>query len=229
MSGDTPFRRAVVTGATGLLGSNIVLQLLAGGSEVVAVVRDRERGCRLLPSHPRLRLVVGDVTRVRDFAPDMADAEVIFHTAAYFREYYESGSSPLLLEQTNVTAVGDLVDAAVAARIPVMVHVSSSGVLGPASGDALADEETPAGAWSFTNGYFASKVRAEELIHERCKRHEVRVPIVLPGWMWGPGDGAPTSAGRMFLAVANGQLSAVPRVSGHASVKTCNAGPKQAR
>ncbi len=30
--------------------------------------------------------------------------------------------------------------------------------------------------------------------------------------MWGPGDAAPTASGRLFLAVARGELGAVPRV-----------------
>jgi hypothetical protein len=33
--------------------------------------------------------------------------------------------------------------------------------------------------------------------------------------MWGPGDAGPTASGRLFLAVARGELSAVPRAGSH--------------
>src|SRR5260370_33106370 len=36
--------------------------------------------------------------------------------------------------------------------------------------------------------------------------------VIVPAWMWGPGDAAPTASGRLFLAVARGELGAVPRV-----------------
>jgi uncharacterized protein YbjT (DUF2867 family) len=36
--------RVLVTGATGLLGSNVTAELLAAGAEVLALARDAERG-----------------------------------------------------------------------------------------------------------------------------------------------------------------------------------------
>lgn len=200
-------RRAVVTGATGLLGSNIVRQLLADGTEVVAVVRDSERARRLLPVGDGLRLVTGDVTRIDTVRPALAGADAIFHTAAYFREYYQPGYDPDLLHRTNVTAVTDLLGAAVTAEVPVVVHTGSVGALGLGR---PADERTPLKDASTGNGYFASKVRAEEAVREFAGRTGLRVPVVLPGWMWGPGDAGPTSSGALFLQVARGQLPAVP-------------------
>jgi dihydroflavonol-4-reductase len=202
-----PLRRAVVTGATGLLGSNIVRHLLADGTEVVAVVRDEERARRLLPVGDGLRLVTGDVTRVETVRPALAGADAVFHAAAYFREFYRPGADLDLLHRTNVTAVIDLLAAAVDAGVPVVVHTGSVGSLAPGrpadERTALKDADTP-------NAYFASKVRAEQAVREFVGRTGLRVPVVLPGWMWGPGDAGPTSSGGLFLQVARGQLAAVP-------------------
>jgi nucleoside-diphosphate-sugar epimerase len=216
-------RRAFVTGATGLLGSAIVRELLdldsggAGASEeVFALVRDRERAERLLPVDERLRLIVGDVTDVESFRAQLRGVDAVFHTAAYFREYYEPGNDPGLLQRTNVDAVRSLLEAAAAAEVPVVVHTSSSGTLGSTGDGSPADEDTPPPRFGpGGNLYFQSKVHSEDVVREFCEHHELRVPIVLPGWMWGPGDSGPTGAGRLFLAVAGGQVPAVPRAGNH--------------
>jgi dihydroflavonol-4-reductase len=212
-------RCAFVTGATGLLGSAIVRELLepapSGAAEVRALVRDRERAARLLPADERLRLIEGDVTDVDSFREQLAGVDAVFHTAAYFREYYEPGSDPGLLRRTNVDAVGSLLEAAARAQVPVVVHTSSSGTIGRPADGAAANEDTPPPQFG-PNGnlYFQSKVESEEVVHAFCREHQLRVPIVLPGWMWGPGDGAPTGSGRLFLATAQG-LSAIPRAGNH--------------
>lgn len=48
-----------------------------------------------------------------------------------------------------------------------------------------------------------------------CDQHQLRVSMIRPGWMWGPGDAGPTSSGKLFLAVARGALRAVPQAGNH--------------
>jgi len=52
--------RAFVTGATGLLGGNIVTALLAEGHEVKGLVRSKDKGERVF-SKSEVELVVGDM------------------------------------------------------------------------------------------------------------------------------------------------------------------------
>jgi dihydroflavonol-4-reductase len=211
-------RRALVTGATGLLGSAIVRELLAQGSEeVLALVRDRERAARLLPPDERMRIVEGDVIDVESFRAELTGLDAVLHTAAYFREYYAPGNDPELMQRTNVDAVRELLEAAVRAGVPVVVHTSSSGTLSHTGDGSPAVEDTPPPAFGPKgNLYFQSKVHSEEVVRAFCAQHdELRVPIMLPGWMWGPGDAGPTSAGLLFLALARGELSAIPQAGNH--------------
>lgn len=208
--------RALVTGATGLLGSNIVAALVGEGTEVTALVRDTERARRLLPASDGLRLLEGDVTRPESYASALPGCDAVFHAAAYFREYYQPGGPDLnLLERTNVWAVTALLDAAERVSVPVVVHFSSHGILAPVPG-GLADENSPITATP-RNGYLASKIRAEQRIREFRRHSDVRVPIIRPAWMWGPGDAGPTSSGRLFLAISRGALRVVPRGGNHAT------------
>ncbi|KUN94861.1 NAD-dependent epimerase/dehydratase family protein [Streptomyces caeruleatus] len=215
---DAPLGTAVVTGATGLLGNALVTALLERGTEVRAIVRDEQRARTLLPDHPALRLIAGDVTDVSGFGPHLRGADAVFHLAAYFREYYQPDADTGLLMRTNVTAVRDLLYAAAECGVPTVVHTSSTGALAPDPERGPADEDTANGSPDQRHAYRASKVRAEQVVAEFTERfvtHGVRVPMVLPGWMWGPGDQGPTSAGRLFLAVATGQVRALPRVGNH--------------
>jgi len=207
--------RVLVTGATGLLGGNVVRALLQRGTEVVALVRDQDRAARLLPASDGLRLAVGDVTDPRSVRAALTGVDAVVHTAAYFREYYQPGADLDLLRRTNVAAVEDLLRAATDASVPVVVQVSSTTTLGLGARDRPADEDTPPDAGAGRNAYRASKIEAEEVIARFLRGGGPRVPLVLPAWMWGPGDAGPTSAGRLFLAVARGELRAVPRAGNH--------------
>ncbi|MEV1007064.1 NAD-dependent epimerase/dehydratase family protein [Streptomyces sp. NPDC049881] len=210
-------RRVVVTGATGLLGTAVVGRLLAGGSEVVALVRDPDKARRLLPDGEGLTVAAGDITDPASYRHALAGADAVIHTAAYFREYYQPGADLPLLFRTNVDAVTDLLRAAVDNSVPVVVQTSSINTLAPGTPETPADESAPPPPDWERNAYRASKVRAERAITEFLGEggRDLRVPLVLPGWMWGPGDSGPTSAGRLFLSVAKGALRAVPRAGNH--------------
>jgi len=205
--------RVLVTGATGLLGSNVTAELLAAGAEVLALARSADRARTLLPAHERLRIVEGDITRIDGFAAQLRGVDAIVHTAAWFREYYQpGGNDPAQLQRVNVDAVERLLEAAADADVPVMVHISSATTIGTRPDGQPSDEGTPPDPGWERNGYRASKIRAELVIQGWSEGDGVRVPVIVPAWMWGPGDTAPTASGRLFLAVARGELGAVPRV-----------------
>ena len=63
--------------------------------------------------------------------------EVLFHVAAYFRDYYGNGDHWPMLEKINVTGTLQLLDQAEAAGIRKVIYVSSSGVIGTDSGGTV--------------------------------------------------------------------------------------------
>lgn len=207
--------RSLVTGATGMLGSQLVERLLAAGGAVTALVRDRRRGEELLPDHPALTVVTGDVTDLDSYRRHLPGLDAVFHTAAYFREYYQPAPDLDLLHRTNVAAVEELLYASADAGVPVVVHTSSTTVLERGAAKAVIDEDSPPSRDRPPNAYRASKLRAEAVVARCVARTGLRVPLVLPAWMWGPGDAGPTAAGRLFLAVARGELRAVPSAGNH--------------
>jgi len=188
--------KAFVTGSTGLLGNNLVRMLEAAGHAVVGLVRSEEKGRRLL-GDTRAILIEGDMRHVQAFAPALEGCEAVFHTAAYFREYYQPGDHRQALQEINIDGTLTLMDEADRRGVHRFIHTSSAGTIGTKPDGSPGDEDTPAGEEQLRNLYFRSKVEGDKRIGEWRGKHGMEVIEILPGWMWGPGDAAPTAAGRM--------------------------------
>lgn len=205
-------KTAFVTGATGLLGNNLVQALLARGVKVKGLCRDLEKGHKQLGAHPNLELVCGDMLEVEGFAHELEGCDVLFHTAAYFRDSFKGGKHWDKLHQVNVEGTRQLLDAAHQRGIRQIVHTSSIAVLDGPPGQAI--DETMSRAMEDADDYFRSKIMAEQVVQAHLERHpDAHAVLVLPGWMHGPGDMGPTSAGQFVLDYMRGQLPGIPVAS----------------
>src|ERR1700682_777412 len=151
--------KTFVTGATGLLGSNLVRALRAEGHSVRALVRSKEKAQRQLVDTGS-ELVMGDMENVPGFVGALDGVEVVFHTAAYFREYYGAGDHWPKLEAINVRGTLALAEAARARGVKRLIDTSSSGTSGLKPDGSPGDEETPSAPLAKGNLYFKSKVLA---------------------------------------------------------------------
>ncbi len=201
--------KAFVTGATGLLGNNLVRALRSQGHTVRALVRSEQKAQRLLAG-VEFELVRGDMENVAAFAPALAGCDVVFHTAAYFREYYNVGDHWARLEAINVHGTLALAEAARAHGVRRMVHTSSSSTIGFRADGSAGDENTPPAPIAGVNLYFKSKVIADKRLRALAARVGLDVVHVMPGWMFGPWDAAPTASGRFVLDFLAGVLPAIP-------------------
>ncbi len=188
--------KVFVSGSTGLLGNNLERVLEAEGYDVVGLVRSEEKAQRLL-GDTRATFVKGDMKDVAGFASVLEGCEAVFHTAAYFREYYQPGDHGQALEEINIKGTLALLDEADRRGVRRFIHTSSGGTIGTKPDGSPGDEDTPAGEEQLRNLYFRSKVEGDKRIREWRGKNGMEVIEILPGWMWGPGDAAPTAAGRM--------------------------------
>jgi len=201
--------RAFVTGATGLLGNNLVRHLRSRGHEVVGLVRSADKA-RWLLGDTGAKWIEGDMRDVAAFAAALDGCDAVFHTAAYFREYYQPGRHDDGLEAVNIRGTLALLEAADARGVKKFIHVSSAGTIGRKPDGSPGDEDTPPAAYAYTNGYFMSKVDGDAALARFRARHGLELVEILPGWMWGPGDAAPTPAGQLALDFLGGRLPIIP-------------------
>ena len=200
--------KAFVTGSTGLLGSNLVMLLLEQGYEVKAMARSSQKAKRILGSS-NAEIVIGDMQNVEAFAHELDDCDILFHVAAYFREYFQPGEHWPILKAINIDGTVKILEEAEKRGIKKAIYVSSAGVIGTPENGHPADESTPPGQLSMDNLYFRSKVLAEKEVDAFVKTHTMPVVQILPGWMFGPQDDAPTDSGRIVLDFLNGNLPGI--------------------
>lgn len=192
---------ALVTGATGFVGSAVVRALLARGATVRALVR---------PGSNRLNLaalkgvitVEGDLTRPESLAAAIRGCDTVFHVAAFYSTREEDAR---LMYQANVGGTKNILQAARAAGVTRFVHCSTIGTIGRPAGGALPTEEDEFATWETSSHYARSKYLAEELALSAC-RTGLPVVVVNPCAPVGAGDIKPSSTGQRVLDYLEGRM-----------------------
>lgn len=198
-------QRAFVTGATGLLGNNLVRALVADGVAVRALARAPEKAAQQFADLPQVEIVQGDMGNVAGFAAALQGCDVVFHAAAFFRDNYKGGSHWRELRRINVDGSAALVQAAYDAGGRRFVQTSSIAVLDGEPGSLI--DETQERRLEDADDYYRSKILADMAVKAFIARHpQMHACFVLPGWMWGPGDIGPTSSGQLVGDVLRGKL-----------------------
>ncbi len=200
--------KAFVTGATGMLGNNLIRALAARGWEIKALVRSKEKAARVLAG-VNVELVEGDMTAVGEFAPAMEGCDALFHTAAYFREYFQPRDHWQQLQAINIDGTIQLLTQAEWQGVKKAIYVSSSGFIGRMPDGSPGNENAPASRVSESNLYVKSKRLSEEAVQRFLAGHKLPVVLILPGWIYGPWDAAPTSAGQLILDFMKRKLPGV--------------------
>lgn len=130
------FRRVLITGGAGLVGSHIADQLIGDGVSEVLVLDNFTRGRRdnLQPamSNGRVTIVEGDIRDRALLNELMQSVDVVFHQAAI--RITQCAEDPRLAVEVLVDGTFNVVEAAVKADVRKVVAASSASVYG------LADE-----------------------------------------------------------------------------------------
>lgn len=202
------FKTAFVTGATGLLGNNLVRQLVAQGVRVKILARSAKKAQAQFGDLD-LEIIIGDMNNVEAFAKSLEGCDVLFHTAAYFRDSYKGGKHWEELYNTNVIATRKLIESAYEQGIRKIVHTSSIAVLDGATGDLI--DESMSRREQDADDYYKSKILSENAVRELLVKYlDLNITFVLPGWMFGPGDLGPTSSGQFIQDFIAQKIPGIP-------------------
>jgi dihydroflavonol-4-reductase len=207
---NTVSKLALVTGATGQLGSNLAIALLEQGWNVRALARSKDKAQKIL-GDTNAEIIIGDMENVDGFASALQGVDVVFHTAAYFREYFGKDADHWTqLKKINIDATMRLIELADQAGVKKFIHTSSSGTIGKAENGHAGDENTPPDDLAMSNLYFKSKILTDQKIMEWLKTN-TRMPVmmILPTVMIGTRDAAPTGMGQAIISIAQGQFPVV--------------------
>ena len=202
---------AFVTGATGLLGNNLVRALLKEDIQVTALVRSLDKAKKQFGNLP-IHFVQGDILEPKTYQSHLSGCDSLFHTAAFFRDSHKGGKHWQDLYDTNITGTKNLLQAAYNAGIRRIVHTSSIAVLTGQPNQLI--DETMSRSPDTKIEYYRSKILSDQVVRDFLNKHsDVFVTFVLPGSMYGPGDMGPTSTGQMILNYMRQKLPGIIKAS----------------
>src|SRR5216684_603384 len=189
---------ALVTGATGFLGSHVARVLAEQGAQLRLLVRPAS-DLRNLDGLNADR-VVGDLRDAASIEKALSGCDVAFHVAADYRLWVRD---PGEMYRSNVEGTRSLLEAARKQGVGRVVYTSSVATMGFSSGlrstnGQVADEESPVGIKDMIGHYKRSKFMAEQVAVEAA-RSGVDVVIVNPTTPIGERDIKPTPTGRIVV------------------------------
>lgn len=184
--------RYLVTGATGFVGGALARLLRAQGHQVVALVRDPDRGHDL--REQGVVLVTGDVTDAESLRRAVDGVDGLFHVAGWFKVGARDSAAGW---RVNVDGTRNVLSAAAEAGTPRIVYTSTLAVNGDTAGRTV--DETYRFGGTHITAYDASKAAAHALVESSS----LPVVTVMPGGVYGPGDTG--QIGALMAQVAAGR------------------------
>lgn len=169
----------LVTGATGFTGGVVTDLLVARGKSVRVLIRDQSKAQGFL--RRGIEVVIGDLNDAVAVEKAVAGVQCILHIGALFRQ---AGLPESEFHRVNVEGTRLLIDKAVSAHVPKMIHCSTVGVLGHIESPP-ADETTP---YNPGDPYQRSKMEGEKLFLDAVSQGRIKGSVIRPAMIYGPGD-----------------------------------------
>ena len=192
--------KVFVTGGTGFIGGHVVRALRDRGDEVRALVRSPDKGQAL--AELGCQLVAGDLSGKEAIARGMEGCDAAIHGAAV----YEVGipeSEHRAMYEANVIGTENVLRAALEAKLPKVVYVSTVAAFGNTAGQVV-DEAYEHPGTSFTSYYEETKTEAHRLAKRLIADQSLPCVIVQPGGVYGPHD--QSAVGRQMSQFLAGRM-----------------------
>jgi nucleoside-diphosphate-sugar epimerase len=153
--------KIVITGAAGLVGQNLIVELEQQGYNQLVAIDKHAHNLKILQQlHPKVRVVHADLAEPGDWFREFDGASCVVQLHAQI-----TGKTDELFVRNNLTATAHVLDACRKANVPYMVHISSSVVNSVAVDD-------------YTN----TKREQEKMVVASGQRHCVLRPTLMFGW-----------------------------------------------
>ncbi len=153
--------KIVITGAAGLVGQNLIVELEAQGyTRLVAIDKHEYNLAILRRLHPDVQTLLADLAKPGDWSSSFESAACVVQLHAQI-----TGKHGPLFVRNNIEATRHVLDAIRTYRVPCLVHISSSVV------NSVADDD-------YTN----TKKAQEQLVADSGIRHCILRPTLMFGW-----------------------------------------------
>jgi dihydroflavonol-4-reductase len=188
----------LVTGPDGVLGSNLVRELLKRELSVSVLLEPGKDPITLkdLPIHRYF----GNILDKEAIDKAFEGKDIIYHCAASTSVFPARNE---LVNRVNIEGTQNVIDACLKHAIKRLIYVGTANSF--SYGESINEpgvEGTPYKSAKFGLDYMDSKYKAQELLLKAVREQNVPALIVNPTFMIGPYDSRPSS-GAMILAIHN--------------------------
>jgi len=194
--------KALVTGATGFIGSAVVRALLDAGHSVRVLVRPESDLQNL--QGLGVESVQGDLCDPPSLRAALTGCQQLYHVAAHYALW---ARDPSVFYKVNVDGTRRLLEAARDVGIERIVYTSTIGAIGLPEGGGLGTEDTPISLAQMAGDYKRSKFLAEQEVHKLAMAG-LPVVIVNPSAPVGIYDVKPTPTGLILVDFMKGRMAA---------------------
>ncbi len=194
--------KALVTGATGFIGGNLMAELLSRGYQVRALVRDCKDGRGL--EAVGAEVARGDLRDRDSLERALEGCDLLFHVAASYSFWTPD---PKQVYEVNVGGTEKLMEAAMAKGVRRVVYTSTESTVGIVRKGCLGTEARMSELGQLSGHYKKSKLLAEKLVQKMCTEGLPAV-VVNPTTPVGPGDRKPTPTGQIIVDFLNRRMPA---------------------
>jgi nucleoside-diphosphate-sugar epimerase len=176
--------KVFVTGGTGFIGGEVVRQLRARGDDVACLARSPEKAGKL--ADLGCEVIAGDLGDDAAIRKGMEGCDAVVHAAAMYEVGIPAKQHPAMYE-ANVRGTERVLRAALEAKVPKVVYVSTVGVFGNTHREVV-DESYEHPGKEFTSYYEETKLEAHRIAKRMIAEENLPCVIVQPGGVYGPGD-----------------------------------------
>ena len=190
---------ALVTGASGFVGSHIVRLLSSRGRKVRVLLRKTSSQAALhdLP----VEIVYGDVLDPSSLQAAMQGCDTVFHSVVDPR-FWLTDQTPIY--RNNVDGLVNAMDAALACGIDRFVFTSTMGTLGR-NPDGPVTEDIPFNWLDRAPSYIRARLEAESRFFEYCRDKGLPGVALCVANTYGPQDYQPTPHNGQLWQIAQGK------------------------
>lgn len=172
--------KILVTGGAGLLGNELIHQLLQQGHSIRATFNKTP----ILIQHPQLEIIQCDLLDVIDVDDALKEVTQVYHCAGFVNF---SKKNKHLLYKINTEATANLINASLEKKVSKFVYVSSIAAIGRNDTDELITEQRK---WTShkSNSVYAQTKHLAEMEVWRGIAEGLNAVIVNPSIILGPGN-----------------------------------------
>jgi dihydroflavonol-4-reductase len=194
--------KVLVTGATGLIGSSLVRELLNDNIEVKVMVRENSDTRNI--DGLDVEKAYGDIRDGESVKTALQGCDTFYQAAALYVLWTPDSK---VLYDINVEGTKIALTAALEQGIEKVVYTSSIAAVGSSGPNKLANEDTEFNLWNTGDHYIRSKYLGEVEAKKFCDKG-LPVVIVNPAGVTGVRDIKPTPTGKIILDVLNKKMPA---------------------